>query len=102
MIKKVTKNFIVYMSDALQILFVRCRHSGKFAKHNLARLELENMEKYSAMSALFICFMSLFNAIVVMADLDIKQVLLFNIVGASAILLSFFIAFMQDLNEILN
>ena len=97
MIKKVTKNFIVYLNEAFQIVFARCRKTGKFVKHCLALAELELDSKYSCMTALYFCFMAFFNGCVFMSNsFDFKQIVLFNIVASIAILFTFSLSFIND------
>lgn len=49
------------MNEKYKIIFVRSRLTGKFAKHKLAKIELEKLEKLSSISAVLFCFASLFN-----------------------------------------
>lgn len=67
MIKHITKSYIIYLNESLEIVFAQCRKTGKFVKKALARIELEAKEVfdvYGSMIGLFMCVMSIVNAIV--------------------------------------
>lgn len=82
MIKHITKSFIVYMNEKLEILFAQCRKTGKFVKRALAKLELEAKTKYDEIGctvALLSCVLAIINAVVFASDVcTIKEMILGN------------------------
>lgn len=97
MIKRMTKSFIVYMNEQFKVLFAQCRKSGKFAKLSKAKEELAELDKYSTMSVLFACVLSLFTGILFAGDVcSMEQIVLIDIVGVIAFLSTLMLSYYKD------
>lgn len=89
MIKQMTKSFIVYLNDRLEILFAQCRKTGKFVQKALARLELEykvNYDEVGCIIALTMCILSIVNAVAYASNyFTMSELAISNVIALTAL-----------------